>query len=649
MQKKIFKKIIISIAVIVISLLLQTKNSMAANPTAYTWNNQNLTIIYGENVTSIDISDHVNNQLSGNHTATGCVDYTVNNCNTESKTITGYNTYNITVNSLAVGTQQITVETKSSNLCQLSWGPSTTTLNISCEYSTPLQTVVTKLGGTMDKYSYSTTNMFTTVTSSNVEAIYEAKNLYAALTTNEQNLVNSLINSKGIYTSYTDLYNGAENYITNLATTFRNESLKRTDNWNIEATVENCKTIKDAATAYSNLTTRVQNKVNSLLNAAPGNTTSYPSLLIDAKAIDFIYTNKIDTPVVNLTKEIDETILNSKTAWNDLPTDVQNKVNSWLAANNDNNDNTYTDWMVTVQNNLDQRNAEIFTSTYNLKNFEKSNLSENIAKKIVDEIANEYNKLTKNAQNKADAIIGMNFYNLKNDAQYYLDDLAAEKFVTENKLNDTMTETLAYNILTLSDDFDALKDNVQDLVLNKINKNNFDELMKIAQDYLNYSEAMKLYKNYIEGLSSTKIVAGEEAWNNASDEVKTIIDEYLETIGIDKTYSELLVNAKLELNNIAAENFINTYLTLDNGTVISEANNSNYKKIINAEEYYNLLTEEVKALVNEKLQKVSNTTYPELLTSATNIVKTPKTGDITTIVAIVLVISIFGLICIKRK
>ena len=708
MQKKILKRFSISIAVIAISLLLLTTISSAA-----TWNNHNLTIIYGENVTSIDVSNHVDDKLQDNHTI-GCVDYTVNNCNTGSKTVTGYNSYNITVNSSAVGEQQITVETKKAAGCGLDdWGPISTILNISCEYSTSLQAVVAKLGGTMDKYTYNTTNMFTTVTASNVEAIYEAKSMYDNLTANEKALVDSLINSKGIYTSYTALYDGAETYITNLATTFRNESLKRTDNWNIEATVDNFKTIEEAATAYNNLTVRVKTKVNTLLTTGTASITTYPSLLNDAKAIDFIHTNKIDTPVVNLTKEIDETILNSETAWNNLATEVKDIVNSWLKNNNDNGDDTYEKWMATVQNNLDQRNAEIFTSAFNLKDFEKSNITEDIAKKIVNEIADEYDKLNNNAQNKADAIIGTDFEDLKDYAQDYLDDLAAEKFVTENKLKDAMTEELANNILALEDDFNALKDEVkvlvldkiglgsfeelmetaQDyldnlaaekfvtenklnetmteqiannilaldddfnnlkdevktLVLNKIGLNSFEELKEIAQDYLDNSNAMKFYKNYVEGLDSTKIVSGEEAWNDANNKVKDIVNEYLNKLEIDETYPGLLANAKLELNNKAADEFINTYLTLDDGTVISEVNNSNYKKVINAEEYYNLLSEEVKTLVNEKLQKVSNTTYPELLTSAKNIVKTPKTGDSAFIVAIALVISAFGLIYIKRK
>ena len=706
MQKKSKKRFSISIAVIAISLLLLTTISRAE-----TWNNHNLTIIYGEDVTSIDVSNHVDDN-SGNH-GIGCVDYTVNNCNTGSKTVTGYNSYNITVNSSAVGTQQITVETKKATNCGLAdWGPISTTLNISCEYSTSLQAVVAKLGGIMDKYTYNTTNMFTTVTASNVEAIYEAKNMYDALTTKEKALVDSLINSKGTYTSYTALYDGAETYITNLATSFRNESLN-TDTWNIEATVENYKTIEDAATTYNNLTVRVKTKVNTLLTIGTSSNTTYPSLLNDAKAIDFIHTNKIDTPVINLTKEIDETILNSETAWNNLLTEVKDIVNSWLKDNNDNGDDTYEEWMATVQNNLDQRNAEIFTSAFNLKDFEESNITEDIAKQIVNEAAKEYDKLNNNAQNKADAIIGIDFEDLKDHAQYYLDDLAAEKFVTENKLKDSMTEELANNILALDDDFNALKDEVQELVLDKIELNNFEELMKsaqdylddlaaekfvtenklkeamteqiannilildddfnslkdevkelvlnkiglnsfeelkeAAQDYLDNSNAMKFYKNYVEGLDSTKIVSGEESWNDANDKVKAIVNEYLNRVEIDETYPELLANAKLELNNKAADEFINAYLTLDDGTVISEVNNSNYKKVINAEEYYNLLSEEVKTLVNEKLQKVSNTTYPELLTSATNIVKTPKTGDSAFIVAIALVISVFGLIYIKRK
>ena len=643
MQKKILKKISISIAVIVISLLLQTTISRAA-----TWNGKNLTIIYGEDVTSINVSGHVsvNEQITGNqHTVTDCVRYTVNNCNTKSKTVTGYNSYYITVNSLAVGEQEVTVATSWDGICNLgNWGPIFTVLNISCEYSASLQAVVTKLGGTMNKYTYDTANMITTVTANNVETVYEAKSMYDNLSAKEKALVDSLINSKNIYATYTDLYNGAEEYITSLATAFRNDSLKKTDNWNIVATKENYKTIEEAATVYNNLTTRVQNKVNYLLNAAAIGTT-YPSLLSDAKTIDFIHTNKIDTRVVDLTKEIDETILNSKTAWNALTQEIKNKVNAWLKSNNDNNDETYEQWIETVQNNLDQRNAEIFTTTYNLKNFNKDDITEDIAEKIVDVISKEYDKLNENAQNKADAIIGINFEDLKDYAQGYLDNLAAEEFVNENKLNDDMTEQLAYNILDLDDDFNALKDEVKALVLNKINVNSFDELKETAQDYLNNSNAMKFYTNYITELDPTKIVSGEEAWNNANDDVKALVNKKLVNI----TYPELLKNAKLELNNIAAKKFINTYLTLDNGTVISEVNNSNYKKVINAEEYYNLLSEEVKVLVNEKLKEVSNATYPELLTSAKNIVVTPKTGDGTIMVVALLVISVFGLIYIKRK
>lgn len=643
MQKKILKKISISIAVIVISLLLQTTISRAA-----TWDGKKLTIIYGEDVTSIDVSGHVsvNEQITGDaHTVNDCVSYTVNNCNTNSKTVTGYNSHYITVNSLAVGEQEVTVATRKNNTCDLGdWGPINTVLNISCEYSASLQAVVTKLGGTMNKYTYSTTNMITTVTANNVETVYEAKSMYDNLSEKERSLVDSLINSKGIYATYRDLYNGAEEYITSLATAFRNDSLKKTDNWNIVATKENYKTIEEAATAYNNLTTRVQNKVNYLLNATATGTT-YPSLLSDAKTIDFIHTNKIDTRVVDLTKEIDETILNSKTAWNALTQEIKDKVNAWLKSNNDNNDETYEQWIETVQNNLDQRNAEIFTTTYNLKNFNKNDITEDIAEKIVDVISKEYDKLNENAQNKADAIIGINFEDLKDYAQGYLDNLAAEEFINENKLNDEMTEQLAYDILDLDDDFNALKDEVKTLVLNKINVSSLDELKETAQDYLNNSNAMKFYTNYITELDPTKIVSGEEAWNNANDDVKALVNKKLVNI----TYPDLLENAKLELNNIAAKKFINTYLTLDNGTVISEVNNSNYKKVINAEEYYNLLSEEVKVLVNEKLKEVSNATYPELLTSAKNIVVTPKTGDGTIMVVALLVISVFGLIYIKRK
>ena len=77
------------------------------------------------------------------------------------------------------------------------------------------------------------------------------------------------------------------------------------------------------------------------------------------------------------------------------------------------------------------------------------------------------------------------------EAQNYLDELAANEFVKENKLSEEYTEEIATNIVGLKDEFENLSDSVQAKVLDKIEMNSFDEKIAEAQDYLDELAANK--------------------------------------------------------------------------------------------------------------------------------------------------------------
>ena len=304
--------------------------------------------------------------------------------------------------------------------------------------------------------------------------------------------------------------------------------------------------------------------------------------------------------------------------------------------------------MVTVQDNLDQRLAEEFVNYYNLENFDLDNLTEETANKIVGEIKNAYNGLNNNSKAKTAPIIGMTFEHLVDVAQDYLDEIAADKFITNNSLDKDLTKSVAKVIIDSEDDFDKLSDTVKEKVLTKLGVDSYDEIIDFVKFYLDCIAAEEFYDNYLDGLDEEKIVSGVDAWNSSSKNVQDLINDLLNYNDVEETYPELLEKAKDALNEKAAQDFINEYLTKDN-EVIKESTRSNAKQIINAEEAYNLLSDEVKEIVNAKLKEVSNTTYPELLKAAQDLQKNPKTGDISRIMMILLGVSVLGIVVTRRK
>ena len=235
----------------------------------------------------------------------------------------------------------------------------------------------------------------------------------------------------------------------------------------------------------------------------------------------------------------------------------------------------------------------------------------------------------------------------------------ADEFVDSTRLNDMSVSSLEeareilVNATTLGDEFDSLSPRTKSKVLAKLSDyegqfEDWDDVKEACQEIIDIIDAELFLNNYIDfsddEIDEEKVLAGEETWNGLNDNVKDIINEILEEAeGIEKTYPELLKTAK-------ANKFLKDNLT-DNGKVIVEANNSNYQQILDAEDDYEALSDEVKEEVNRILTELGNTTYPELLNYAQKLAPTPKTGDMATIMIAILMVSVIGLAVtfIKRK
>lgn len=275
----------------------------------------------------------------------------------------------------------------------------------------------------------------------------------------------------------------------------------------------------------------------------------------------------------------------------------------------------------------------------------------------------EYNSLVDAEKAIVDNLIAENLYISMSDlldyAESALDDMASD-FVKATKLNEEVPENLEdyrarlVNAIGMDDDFNKLSPRAQRKALNKLSNedneyNSWDEVKERCKKNINLVDAKLFLNRYVDynngNLNEDLILLGEDTWNNLSEEAKSIINEVLKgTEGIEKTYPELLLRAK-------ANKFINDNLVTDDGNVIVESNNSNYKKVLEAKDAYDALSDDVKEEVNRILTQIGNTTYPELLDYAQKLEPTPKTGDMAVAMIVVSVISILGFAVtfIKRK
>ena len=256
--------------------------------------------------------------------------------------------------------------------------------------------------------------------------------------------------------------------------------------------------------------------------------------------------------------------------------------------------------------------------------------------------------------------LGMTAAEVQDAAINGIEDLA-NAFVNSTRLNDSSITDLnelkeVYtNALTLGDEYNSLSPRTKERVMVKISdatdqSSNWDDVEEFCRNQIKIIDATLFLNKYIDVtdgvLNEDKVIEGEEDWNNLDDAVKGLVNEaLLEAEGIEKTYPELLLRAK-------ANRFLNEKLTTEDGKIILEANNNNYKIILAAKDDYDALSDEVKEEVNRILTEKGNTTYPELLKDAQKLEPTPKTGDIVIAMIIALVISTLGLTAtfiIKRK
>jgi len=240
-----------------------------------------------------------------------------------------------------------------------------------------------------------------------------------------------------------------------------------------------------------------------------------------------------------------------------------------------------------------------------------------------------YNSLSDTEKNIVDNLMSEKLNKNQADVQQAANDgieRLANEFLALTKLNDNTISGLSEyrnvyaNIPELSDEFESLSPRTKASFLNKVSNQNSNfetwaEFEAWAAEQLDIIDSLIFISNYIKQNEETHeidndaIIAGEEAWTNLNDRVKSFVNGMLPEYELDaSTYPELLLKAK-------AIKFLNENLTV-NGQVIVEANNSNYQQIIDAEENYNALSDEVKEIVNKILTEKGNTTYPELLLKA---------------------------------
>lgn len=515
------------------------------------------------------------------------------------------------VNALKTGTQTIHIVTRrTSDDWPAGVEAYDNIVNVISYYSTNFQNAASALditfNGNNTVYYSDNINIYPE-DNSKFEAILNAKSKYEALNSYEKQRLDSIISSasNGTYSNYTALYNAADNYLTSLARTFITSTSVNGLKGNTVANKDNCEIIINAQTEYDNLKDIVKNRVNLILTSDPSSvyggysSVNYPTLLVQAKAYKFIKTYSIDTPDGNLSKLNDEKILDSEInadyKWDDLESDVKAQVNAFLNTAVGRN---YASQMSFVRNHLEQTLADSFVDNTFFSEYEelagtKSLRNYNKNTELNQEITDEY-------ENLARKITG--------DVDTEYNSITSNQYVNETSLKQKID--------------------------NEIANTNYMPILEAAQDYLaDLEEARNFVADHkLNDELTAEIAEDVITLDNAVDgRVKDIVE-----VLIDKTMTEKIQEA-------------DDYLTEEDGKVIGQVNNSNYKKVIKAAEPYEALSEEVKAIVNSKLKASVNTTYPELLSAAQSIEKSPKTGDTSGIMIGVLIVSVIGIVAVIKK
>ena len=204
------------------------------------------------------------------------------------------------------------------------------------------------------------------------------------------------------------------------------------------------------------------------------------------------------------------------------------------------------------------------------------------------------------------------------EAQNYLDELAANEFVKENKLSEEYTEEIATNIVGLKDEFENLSDSVQAKVLDKIEMNSFDEKIAEAQDYL-------------DELAANKFIATNELLEEMTTEIATntlLLDDDFKALteGAQEKVLDLLAAGNFEEVKAAAQLFLDKeeakkFISENVPEELSKATEANFNKILATEDNYDKLSDSVKEIVNAMMEDNYDTNYEDLVAAAEEIKK----------------------------
>lgn len=606
-----------------------------------------LDINYGEVDADGNLVTTVNIPMNSNENSTGSIiagctgmHYSMSLNNADANSIVkSLNTSNGTtnqrerldVNVLKTGTQTVNILTTNTGD---DW-PTNPTVNqydnvvvVKSTYSTNFIAAANALGITLNEENtlYYTDNINVNPTNIDYfEGIIDAKDEYEALNAYEKQLIDSIIASKSSYTDYNSLYTAADNYLTSLANLFINGANVNGLKGEVIPTKENAQTIIDAETEYNGLKEIVKERVNELL-VDEYESVEYSRLLTYAKALKFVDTYKLDTKLASLTKNIDITILNSEEEWDELSEEVQEAVEFFIYSDEEiPSKYSYEIWMETVQNNYDQRIAEEFVNKYSLENYDLSIFEDyedtsyvDEANRILGSLTDEYSGYSEGIQEKIDSLVGNDWELVTDVAQNYLDELAANEFVKENKLNEEYTEEIATNIVNLKDEFEKLSDSVKEKVLDKIDMNNFDEKIAEAQDYL-------------DELAANRFIATNELLEEMTTEIASntlLLDDDFKALseGAQEKVLDLLAAGNFKEVKDAAQLFLDTenaksFISENVPEELSKATEANFNKILATEDNYDKLSDSVKEIVNAMMEDKYDTDYEKLVADAEEIKK----------------------------
>ena len=167
----------------------------------------------------------------------------------------------------------------------------------------------------------------------------------------------------------------------------------------------------------------------------------------------------------------------------------------------------------------------------------------------------------------------------------------------------------------------------------------YEELFEQAQNYLDMATNAFIKKHMTDDKGKViikvsqdtydKILGAESDFNKLPQDQKDEINRKLREAGSEKTYEQLLAEAKKAVS-ASADGFIDKYVSDIKKNIYKNADKNNYKQILSGEDVWNSLTQSEKDAVNKALIAAGGKTYEELIAVAKSVeaaVNSPNTRD----------------------